>query len=193
MLRVGAAVVVSPDKRAEPDRTCTFLATISVGGQSGWVELAPDRVDLAIYLVGWTLGWLLLWRLRPLPTRATASAVGEDRERNGVAVIIPARNEADALPHLLSIVVPQIDLGRRGDRRRRPFRRRQRRSSQLDTVRAWSHRHPSPWAGSASRTPAPSVLRHRPHRSCCSSTPTCGPPPIWSTASHTRSRGSPMR
>ena len=97
----------SPDKSIQPDRTCTFLATNSLGDQSGSVELVPDRVDLAIYLVGWTFGWLLLWRLRPLPAAATDPA-GGSAERPGVAVIIPARNEADALPHLLSRMRPQI-------------------------------------------------------------------------------------
>lgn len=93
----------SPDKSIEPDGTCTFLATISTGGHSGRVELAPDRIDLAIYLVGWASGWLLLWRLRPL-CRPDAT----DDSRRSVAVIIPARNEADVLPHLLSLLMPQV-------------------------------------------------------------------------------------
>ena len=71
------------------------------------MELVPDRVDLAIYLAGWTLGWLLLWRPRPLPALTCDPAHGSTA-RPGVAVIIPARNEQDALPHLLSRVLPHI-------------------------------------------------------------------------------------
>ncbi len=66
------------------------------------MELAPERVDLAIYLVGWAVGWLLLWRLRPLP----AAPAGPRRQ--GVAVVIPARNEAASLPHLLQPLMSQI-------------------------------------------------------------------------------------
>ena len=71
------------------------------------MELVPDCVDLAIYLAGWTLGWLLLWHLRPLPDLAGNPSRGS-AARPGVAVIIPARNEQDALPHLLSRVLPHI-------------------------------------------------------------------------------------
>ena len=104
-------MLFSPDKRNQPHGACTFLARNSSGGHSGQVQLAPDRLDLAIYLVGWTLGWLLLWRLRPLPT--PAQAVASDAlpgvpDRPGVAVIIPARNEAASLPHLLERLIAQI-------------------------------------------------------------------------------------
>jgi 4,4'-diaponeurosporenoate glycosyltransferase len=66
-----------------------------------------DHVDLVVFAVGWLIGWLLLWRLRPLP------APGQhDADRQAVAIVIPARNEADALPHLLPGLVAQL---RRGD------------------------------------------------------------------------------
>jgi len=60
-------------------------------------------VDLALFAIGWSIGWLLLWRLRPLPA-ADASA---DR-RPAVAVIVPARNEAASLPNLLPALVRQL-------------------------------------------------------------------------------------
>ncbi len=65
-----------------------------------------DVVDLAVFAVGWSLGWLLLWRPRTLPP-ATAG------DRAPVAVIIPARDEAHALPHLLR---PLVEQRRDGDR-----------------------------------------------------------------------------
>ncbi|MFT4658423.1 MAG: 4,4'-diaponeurosporenoate glycosyltransferase [Ilumatobacter sp.] len=63
--------------------------------------------DILIYAVGWTIGWILLWRARPLP-RSTAQS-----PRPAVAVIIPARNEATSLPSLLGPLVAQC---RSGDR-----------------------------------------------------------------------------
>jgi len=57
-------------------------------------------VDLVVFGVGWSLGWLLLWRPRTLP------AAGGPR-RPPVAVVIPARDEAHALPHLLRPLVDQ--------------------------------------------------------------------------------------
>lgn len=64
-----------------------------------------DLFDLALFAIGWSLGWILLWRPRDLP-RAT----GHDRV--SVAVVIPARDEAHALPHLLG---PLVDQRRAGD------------------------------------------------------------------------------
>lgn len=80
-------------------------------GQGSFSDIAErarggksDVVDLALFAVGWTLGWLLLWRLRPLPPKATT-------ERPAVAIVIPARNEADALPHLLPALAEQLRDG----------------------------------------------------------------------------------
>ncbi|MGA9277069.1 glycosyltransferase [Ilumatobacter sp.] len=67
---------------------------------------AASTVDVALFTIGWSLGWLLLWRVRILP-----AASGDGRVP--VAVIIPARNEAHALPHLLRPLVAQR---REGDR-----------------------------------------------------------------------------
>jgi len=68
-----------------------------------------DGVDLALFGVGWVLGWLLLWRTRPLPT-VGANSVGPT-DRAAIAVVIPARNEALALPHLLPGLAAQLRPG----------------------------------------------------------------------------------
>jgi 4,4'-diaponeurosporenoate glycosyltransferase len=69
------------------------------------VQLVPGVIDLVIYLVGWAIGWLLLWRPRPLPT------VGAGDTRQAIAVVIPARDEAAALPHLIPPLVAQLRNG----------------------------------------------------------------------------------
>jgi 4,4'-diaponeurosporenoate glycosyltransferase len=68
-----------------------------------------EAVDLAVFGVGWILGWVLLWRLRPLPS--TDSATGRPVDRPAIAVVIPARNEASALPHLLPVLSAQLRPG----------------------------------------------------------------------------------
>ena len=57
----------------------------------------------ALFAAGWTLGWLLLWSPRRLPHLAG--------ERPGLAVIVPARDEAESLPHLLEPLVTQLRPG----------------------------------------------------------------------------------
>ena len=59
-------------------------------------------MDLVLFAVGWSLGWFLLWRLRPLPAAVDAT------DRPAIAIVIPARNEAEALPHLLPTLVAQL-------------------------------------------------------------------------------------
>ncbi|MEX2628210.1 MAG: glycosyltransferase family 2 protein [Ilumatobacteraceae bacterium] len=65
-----------------------------------------DDTGAIAYLVGWLAGWFLLWRLRPLPPIDSTAA------RPAVAVVVPARDEADALPHLLP---PLVASARDGD------------------------------------------------------------------------------
>ena len=65
---------------------------------------APDQlvsVDAALFAVGWTLGWLLLWRPRRLPRSGAGST------RPAVAVVVPARDEEGSLPHLLDPLIAQ--------------------------------------------------------------------------------------
>ena len=68
-----------------------------------------EIVDLAVFVVGWMLGWLLLWRLRPLA--ATTAHPATPTARPSIAVVIPARNEALALPHLLPALSNQLRPG----------------------------------------------------------------------------------
>lgn len=65
-------------------------------------------MDLALFAGGWVLGWLLLWRLRPLPAAGSSSAGPSNGQRVPIAVVIPARNESGALPHLLPGLVAQL-------------------------------------------------------------------------------------
>ena len=68
-------------------------------------------MDLALFIIGWVLGWLLLWQLRPLPDAPRSGAGSSPVERPSFAVVIPARNEAEALPHLLPELVGQLRAG----------------------------------------------------------------------------------
>lgn len=76
------------------------LLSVEIAG----IEHGP--FELTIYAIGWTLGWLLLWR----PLRFESAALPD---RPPVAVVIPARNEVLSLPNLLR---PLVDQQRTGDR-----------------------------------------------------------------------------
>ena len=52
-------------------------------------------VSTVLLAVGWLMGWILFWRLRPLDRSPSAPA-------GTVAVIIPARDEAQVVPYLLA-------------------------------------------------------------------------------------------
>lgn len=77
---------------------------MNIGPVDDAATVGDTIVRLSPFVIGWMAGWLLLWRLRPLPAPADA--------RRPVAVIVPARNEAAALPHLLG---PLIANARHGD------------------------------------------------------------------------------
>jgi 4,4'-diaponeurosporenoate glycosyltransferase len=68
------------------------------------VPWIPSLPSLALYLAGWLCGWLLLWRL---PRLARPEAVASTL-RAPVAVVVPARDEAAALPAVLGSLVPQL-------------------------------------------------------------------------------------
>ena len=61
-------------------------------------------VDLAVFSIGWLLGWLLLWRTRPLPSVRS-------RAREPLAAIVPARNEAHSIGDVVDRIVAQLRPG----------------------------------------------------------------------------------
>lgn len=70
-------------------------------------------VEVAVYGCGWMLGWLLLWKPRPLSSLSATTERSPTDGRPGVAVVIPARDEAHGLANLLRPLVAQR---RPGDR-----------------------------------------------------------------------------
>lgn len=87
-------------------RARNFFGRATVGAMSALVIAGFDHgaAELAIYACGWSLGWILLWRPRSLTSLAAARG-GDDRAP--VAVVVPARDEALSLPHLLRPLVAQ--------------------------------------------------------------------------------------
>jgi 4,4'-diaponeurosporenoate glycosyltransferase len=69
---------------------------------------SPSLASAVLFLVGWSCGWVLLWRPRPLPPRAPDLTT-----RPPLTVVVPARDEGSSLPLLLAGLVPQL---RPGDR-----------------------------------------------------------------------------
>jgi 4,4'-diaponeurosporenoate glycosyltransferase len=65
----------------------SFLDSLWIGG------------DLLPFGFGWLAGWFLLWSPRPLPSAVLADL---NDPRPGISIIIPARDEEHALPHLLT-------------------------------------------------------------------------------------------
>jgi len=67
--------------------------------------VVDDGLGWGLFAAGWAVGWLLLWRNRALPRPASAAA------RESVAVIVPARNEAEVLSSMLSPLRSQLRPG----------------------------------------------------------------------------------
>jgi 4,4'-diaponeurosporenoate glycosyltransferase len=64
-----------------------------------------SATSLALFAVGWSCGWVLLWRL-PLPLRPPSRTL-----RRSLAVVVPARDEAHNLPRFLASALPQLAPG----------------------------------------------------------------------------------
>ncbi len=62
-------------------------------------------VDLVAFALGWFAGWWLLWRV-PVP-----SAIGGLHRVPPLSVVVPARDEEQALPVLLASLRPQLHPG----------------------------------------------------------------------------------
>ncbi len=61
-------------------------------------------VDLVAFLAGWAAGWWLLWRV-PLPPPVEP---GRSSPRGAVSIVVPARDEAAAVPLLLASLGPEL-------------------------------------------------------------------------------------
>jgi 4,4'-diaponeurosporenoate glycosyltransferase len=71
---------------------------ISVSGLN-FFDSAQISWDWMPFGFGWLAGWFLLWSPRHLPSTVLADL---NDPRPGISIIIPARNEELALPHLLT-------------------------------------------------------------------------------------------
>jgi len=71
-----------------------------------WLRCHALRVDarLLLLLAGWLAGWYLLWRV---PTLAVAAGRGRPDQPADLAIVVPARDEADNLPVLLGSLAAQ--------------------------------------------------------------------------------------
>lgn len=76
------------------------------------VGLLDPAFGFGPFLAGWLAGWLLLWNARPLPRVDPDNAASSPSDsRPAIAIVVPARNEAEALTHLL----PPLVAGARPD------------------------------------------------------------------------------
>jgi 4,4'-diaponeurosporenoate glycosyltransferase len=66
------------------------------------VRLVPTVPSTLLFLAGWCCGWFLLWRL----PRTVRPREGAPRRR--IAVVVPARDEADNLPACLGAALAQL-------------------------------------------------------------------------------------
>jgi len=64
---------------------------------------APTITSFVLYAIGWTAGWLALWRARPLPCAP--------RRAELVSIVVPARDEAVSLPVLLASLTSELHDG----------------------------------------------------------------------------------
>ncbi|MDP8954068.1 MAG: glycosyltransferase [Actinomycetota bacterium] len=64
-------------------------------------------IDLVVFALGWCAGWWLLWRV-PTPVSGGTDPLGS---LPAVSVVVPARDEQEALPVLLASLVPELHAG----------------------------------------------------------------------------------
>jgi len=80
----------------------------------GWFDellRVGSPLDYGLFAIGWVLGWLLLAQPRHLPTASQGHTPPVTRP--AVCVVVPARDEAEQLPHLVPPLVAQQRLGDR--------------------------------------------------------------------------------
>ena len=71
---------------------------------SSWFA-PPSWPEAVTFALGWSCGWFLLWRPRPLPLARS------EGDRSPLAIVVPARDEEHTVATLLSSVVPQLRAG----------------------------------------------------------------------------------
>src|SRR4051794_29617894 len=86
-----------------------YLVSATFMQAAGDERPSVTPLDLVTFAVGWGAGWFLLWRVPPLPAAGAARAATAGWRRR--SVVVPARNEAAALPGLLASVVAQLRPG----------------------------------------------------------------------------------
>ena len=94
------------DHRPATRQTRTVLGAVPpsvVGSFSGSFVTAPELVSTVLFALGWTAGWVVLWRARPLPAAPARSV--------RVSVVVPARDEATSLPVLLASLGGELRAG----------------------------------------------------------------------------------
>ncbi|MFZ9339788.1 MAG: glycosyltransferase [Acidimicrobiia bacterium] len=81
------------------------------------IDWSPSLASTAIFVVGWSAGWWLWLRAKSLPTVMRPSASSLDASppattsRPQVSVIVPCRNEAANLPHLMTSLAAALHPG----------------------------------------------------------------------------------
>lgn len=83
--------------------------SLAVSDPTWWHTWLRPEIGHLPFLIGWMAGWIMLWSPRPLP--AAPGAGDSSRSRPTVSVIVPARNEASALPHLLPPLMQGVRPG----------------------------------------------------------------------------------
>lgn len=77
-----------------------------------WFDPTPGPANVIVFAVGWSAGWLMLWRLRPLPAGSLSEGLTSGRaSRPTISVVVPARNEARSIGALVASVVAQLRDG----------------------------------------------------------------------------------
>ena len=96
---IAAGVIAAVDPAGRSGQTRTVLGADQLSSMASFVA-APEIVATVLFALGWTAGWVALWRARPLPAAPARSV--------RVSVVVPARDEAASLPVLLASLAGEL-------------------------------------------------------------------------------------